>query len=84
MRNPENRDVVTKIVHNHMNAATPMDVDKYITSIERRKKSHGESEENDDISEEDHDSEKDGYQDEEGGPTCFTGDSEGRWQTTGK
>ena len=26
----EIRDVVTKIVHNHMNAATPMDVDTHI------------------------------------------------------
>ena len=31
----EIRDVVTTIVHNHMNAATPMDVDTHIMSIEQ-------------------------------------------------
>ena len=37
MRDPENRDVVTKIVHNHINTATPMDVHTHITTIEKEK-----------------------------------------------
>ena len=40
----EIRDVATTIVHNHNNAATPMDVDTHIMSIEREKP-QGESEE---------------------------------------
>ena len=40
----ENRDVVTTIVHNHMNAATPMDVDKkYIMSMDENKTSKEET-----------------------------------------
>ena len=40
----EIRDVATTIAHNHNNAATPMDVDTHIMSIEREK-SQGDSEE---------------------------------------
>ena len=68
-------DVVTTIVRIHMNAATPMDVDTHIISIEKEKP-QGECEECEDEPEEDHDSEQHGYQDEEGGPICFMG-----WQT---
>ena len=67
------------------NAATPTDVDTQIMSIEKEK-SHGESEEYEDKPEEDHDSEQDGYQDEEGGPICYVGksSSEGGWKLKGK
>ena len=47
------RDVVTTIVHNHMNAATPMDVDTHIMSTEKEK-SYGGSEEYKEKPEEDH------------------------------
>ena len=40
----EIRDLVTTIVRNHMNAATQVDVDAHIMSIEQEK-SHRESEE---------------------------------------
>ena len=38
----EIRDEVTTIVHNHMNAAMPMDVNTHITSIEMEKEKEGE------------------------------------------
>ena len=76
--------MVTTIVHNHMNAATPMDVDMHIINFEKEK-SYGDSEEYEDKPEEDHDSEQLVHQDEEGGSMCHIGQSsEGGWQTKGK
>ena len=73
--------MVTTTVHN---TATPMDVDTQTMRIEMET-SHGENEEYEDKPEEDHDSEQHGYQDEEGGPTCYVGkSSEGGWKTKGK
>ena len=67
-----------------MNAATPMDVDTHIMSIEKEK-SCGESEEYEDKPVEDHEGEQHGFPDEEGGPICFMGkSSEGGWQTKDK
>ena len=80
----EIRDMVTTIVCNHMNAASPVDVDAHIMSIEKEK-SHRESEEYEDKAVEAHDNGEHLYQDEEGGPICYMGESsEGGWQTTGK
>ena len=64
----EIRYVVTTIVHNHMTAATPIDLDTH-THHEQREE-HRESEDYEDQTEEDHDSEQHDYLDEEGGPTC--------------
>ena len=68
----EIRDVVTTLVHNHMTAATKMDVDTltHIMSMVKAK-FRGESEHCEDKPEEDHDSEQHGCQDEEGRPTCY-------------
>ena len=41
----EIRDVATTIVHNHNNAATPMDVDTHTSMSIEREKSQGDSEE---------------------------------------
>ena len=76
--------MVTTIVHNHMNAATPMDVDTHIIDIEKEK-AYGDSEEYEDNLEQDHDSEQHVHQDEEGGSMCHMGQSSaGGWQTKGK
>ena len=74
------RDAATTTVHNQMNAATSMDVDTHIMSIEK-----GKSYEDEDKPEEHHDSEQHGYQDEEGGPMWYKGKSaEGGWPTKGE
>ena len=57
-----------------MNAATPMDVDTHIVSIEKEK-THGESEEYEDKPVEYHDSNQYGYKDEEDRPICNMGKS---------
>ena len=58
------RGVVTTFGHNHMNAATPMDVEE---EVSWRNEGH------EDKPDEDHGREQHGYQDEEGGPICFMG-----------
>ena len=53
-------------------------------SIEKGK-SHGESEEYEDKSDEDHGSEQHGFQDEEGGPRCIMGmNLAGGWHMAGR
>ena len=81
----EIRDVVTTIVHNHMSASSPMDVDKkYVMSVEKGQNHQGDNAgvEKDDNSEEE---EQQCLYDEDGGFVCFIGrSSEGGWQTKGK
>ena len=74
----EIRDVVTTIVHNHTNAATPMDVDTHIVSIEKEK-SHGESAENEDTA-----ASSTATKTRKANPHASGEISEGRSQTKGK
>ena len=77
-RYTEIRDIVTTIVHNHMNTSVPMDVDKkHVMSLD---KTEGDT----DMKEEEAHQEEayPGYS-EEGGVMCYIGKG-GGWQTKGK
>ena len=80
----EIRDVVTTIVHNHMNASAPMDVDKkFVMSIEGQEE--GKQGEVQGPEGEGYAEEGQPVYNEEGGIVCYIGKGGGgNWQVKGK
>ena len=82
----EIRDIITTIVHNHMNTSSPMDVDKKIMSLstDNNNSEAPDNEQRSQASESEHDHQWP-LMDEEGGIICYIGkNGQGEFQTKGK
>ena len=83
----EIREVVTTIVHNHMNTVTPMDIDgkNGIMSIEEEAVKKEGPQEQTQAACADHEHDGEPVYDEDGGILCFIGKGgKGEWQVKGK